>query len=228
VADLRPDAELPDAVIVGAHLDSFHDVVGAFDNLTGVATVLEIARLLAPHRPSFCRTLRLVFYTGEETGFVGSRAYVRAHASELTSTGFVLNLDSLCAATARGTAVMLSPGMRDYVARAFADLACSVEVRDAFCMSSDYMAYMVQGIPAARPADFENAFPIWSHTALDDLAHVETDWVVANARVYAKLLAYLLTDPGPLPAQRLDRDRVRQILDAEGATDSFRSFGFDV
>lgn len=63
-----------EVLIVGAHLDAVPNAPGADDNGTGVAAVLEIARLLkdAPMR----RTLRLIVFNLEETGLVGSRQYV--------------------------------------------------------------------------------------------------------------------------------------------------------
>ena len=36
---------------------------------------------------------------------------------------------------------------------------CRVDVRNYFCMSSDYLPFMLKGIAAARPADWENSFP---------------------------------------------------------------------
>jgi len=71
-------AELPGAshpeeiVLVGAHYDAFY--AGADDNSTGVAAVLELARVLSQHR--FDRTLRFVAFDQEELGGIGSDAYV--------------------------------------------------------------------------------------------------------------------------------------------------------
>jgi hypothetical protein len=226
VADLGPDASTAETILLGAHLDSFGGVPGVFDNLTGVVTAWTIARALAPGRQGFRRRLRLIAYTGEETGWLGSKAYVSEHADELGSLRFVINFDSLFPATARGMAVMWSPEMRDYCARAFTASGSPVEVRNLFCMSSDYLPFMLAGIPAARPADFENSFPIWSHTAGDDRSHVDPQWVRVNAEVYAALLHRLLTDPEALPAQRLTPAAVRQRLEQEDVLDALAALGF--
>ena len=65
-------------VVVGAHYDSYDLTPGADDNATGVAGVLELARLLSGRRPQ--RTLRLVLFGTEEPPFfntddMGSRVY---------------------------------------------------------------------------------------------------------------------------------------------------------
>jgi Zn-dependent M28 family amino/carboxypeptidase len=65
-------------VLVGAHYDSVPVSQGANDNASGVAAVLEIARLLRTE--PFSRTVRFVAFVNEEppffqTGEMGSRVY---------------------------------------------------------------------------------------------------------------------------------------------------------
>ena len=61
-------------VEVGAHYDTVRNCPGADDNGSGVAGLLEIARVLVHHRPE--RTVRWCFFAAEEVGLVGSRAHV--------------------------------------------------------------------------------------------------------------------------------------------------------
>ncbi|MGE4631904.1 MAG: M20/M25/M40 family metallo-hydrolase, partial [Planctomycetota bacterium] len=61
-------------VEVGAHYDTVRNCPGADDNGSGVAGLLEIARVLVHHRPE--RTVRMCFFAAEEVGLVGSRAHV--------------------------------------------------------------------------------------------------------------------------------------------------------
>ena len=67
-----------EVVLLTAHLDdtAWNSTIapGANDNGVGSATVLEAARLLRQFR--FERTIKLILFTGEESGLVGSRAYV--------------------------------------------------------------------------------------------------------------------------------------------------------
>ena len=62
------------ALEVGAHWDSVERSPGADDNASGVAGLLEVARVFAGERPA--RTVRFCFFGGEETGLAGSRAHV--------------------------------------------------------------------------------------------------------------------------------------------------------
>lgn len=90
-----PGRDLPnEVVIVGAHLDSWHPGTGAQDNGTGVATVLEVARAVqALGRPPR-RTMRFILFGGEEEGLVGSNAYSKKHAADMSSIDAVLISDT--------------------------------------------------------------------------------------------------------------------------------------
>lgn len=82
-----------EVVIVCAHLDSWHLAEGAIDNGNGATAVLETARALAGvnWRPE--RTVRFIWFMGEEHGLHGSKAYVRDHDDELDDIVAVINLD---------------------------------------------------------------------------------------------------------------------------------------
>jgi leucyl aminopeptidase len=90
-----PGESFPDEIVlITGHLDSINmsDVMhapGANDNGTGDATLFEAARLLRQYR--FRRTIKIVWFTGEEDGLLGSEAYVDDHPT----AGFlgVVNLD---------------------------------------------------------------------------------------------------------------------------------------
>lgn len=59
----------PKKIIVGAHYDSCDDTPGADDNASGVAGLLELARLIGKDQPD--TELELVAYTLEEPSFFG-------------------------------------------------------------------------------------------------------------------------------------------------------------
>ncbi len=78
--EVKGGSRASEIVIVGAHYDSVAGAPGANDNGSGVAAVLELARLLHGSQPG--RTLRFVAFANEEPPFfkseaMGSRAYAR-------------------------------------------------------------------------------------------------------------------------------------------------------
>ena len=78
--EIRGGDRASEIVVVGAHYDSVLGAPGANDNGSGVAAVLELARLLKDAKPA--RTLRCVLFVNEEPPFdrtdvMGSRVYAR-------------------------------------------------------------------------------------------------------------------------------------------------------
>lgn len=63
------------SILVAAHYDTVYISPGADDNASGVAVVLEVARLLGS-RPT-PRTLQIAFFDKEEAGLLGSKAFVK-------------------------------------------------------------------------------------------------------------------------------------------------------
>ncbi|MBD2729100.1 M28 family peptidase [Nostoc sp. FACHB-892] len=78
------------AILVGAHYDTVALSPGADDNASGVAVMLEIARLLGS-RPT-PRTLQLAFFDQEEAGLLGSQAFV-SKTARLQNLGGAIIMD---------------------------------------------------------------------------------------------------------------------------------------
>ena len=70
----------PDEVIgVAAHVDSFPGCSGANDNASGCARLIEFARWFRSHPPQ--RTIRFVWFTGEEAHVADCHAYLKTPGS---------------------------------------------------------------------------------------------------------------------------------------------------
>jgi Zn-dependent M28 family amino/carboxypeptidase len=92
-------AELPgvnddNVVMAGAHLDSVQFGPGINDNGSGSAALLEVAQNIGKLRPQ--NTLRFAWWGAEESGLIGSTAYVEelaATPAELDRIALYLNFD---------------------------------------------------------------------------------------------------------------------------------------
>lgn len=62
--------------IIGAHMDGLGYAEGANDDASGVALVLELARIFCAPEVQTERSIRFVLWNNEETGLNGARAYV--------------------------------------------------------------------------------------------------------------------------------------------------------
>lgn len=76
---------------LSAHYDSVPQGPGAYDNMSGAAIIMELARYFAENPPR--RTLEFIWFGAEEAGLCGSQAYVKAHESELPRHRFNMNVD---------------------------------------------------------------------------------------------------------------------------------------
>jgi hypothetical protein len=75
-----------DTLVVGAHYDAFGGLPGADDNASGVAGLLEVARLLGQQPPQV--RVELVAYSTEEPPFFGGPEMGSAvHARRMTESG---------------------------------------------------------------------------------------------------------------------------------------------
>ncbi|HLL53532.1 MAG TPA: M28 family peptidase [Myxococcaceae bacterium] len=105
IADLPGTSRPDEVVLVGAHFDAFY--AGADDNSSGVAALLELARVLSRHR--FERTIRFVGFDLEELGLIGSARYVQATRGERLSA--VVIFDCIGYYDARPGSQLSLPGL---------------------------------------------------------------------------------------------------------------------
>ena len=81
VVGVHPGVICPNEIyIVGAHYDTVAGSPGAWDNASGVAAVLEAARVLSQY--AFEGTIIFIAFDREEQGLIGSSAYASAHAQD--------------------------------------------------------------------------------------------------------------------------------------------------
>jgi len=110
VATLPGSGRLQGSYVVCAHYDaiagnSFPDTAyfwwcdnpapGADDNATGVATVLEMVRVLTESGASFPFDIRFILFSGEELGLLGSQAYADSVAAAGDTIYAALNVDMI-------------------------------------------------------------------------------------------------------------------------------------
>ena len=68
---------------------------GADDNASGVAGVLELARMFSAQHPRPRRTLVFIAFSGEEEGLLGSNYYVNHPIVPLANTVAMINMDMI-------------------------------------------------------------------------------------------------------------------------------------
>jgi hypothetical protein len=145
LATLR-GTENPELVyIVSSHFDSHASGPGADDNTSGTAALLEAARVMARHpQPT---TIIFASFTGEESGLLGSREWVRQAVANNVRLVGALNNDMLGWANDHrldNTIRYSNPGIRD-IQHSAAFLFTDMITYDAvYYRSTDAAAYYEQ------------------------------------------------------------------------------------
>lgn len=97
IAPASPEAE---TLVIGAHYDSAFSAPGANDNASGVAAVLELARILSDLQDRGPFRIRLVLFVNEEPPFshtelMGSLVYARALKRSRETVFGMISLETL-------------------------------------------------------------------------------------------------------------------------------------
>jgi Tol biopolymer transport system component len=151
------------AVVVGAHYDhlgmggmyslapeSREPHLGADDNASGTATVLEVARVLAARRDRLNHDVIIAFFTGEESGLLGSAHYTRARAEALKQAVAMINLDMVGRLRENRLDVLGSDSATEWdaiVRAACSDLRLLCNPTGGGQGPSDQASFYVAGIP---------------------------------------------------------------------------------
>ena len=94
IGEIKGSEKPEEFVILGAHLDSWELGTGALDNGCNASLVIDALRAIKASGLKPRRSIRFILFSGEEEGLLGSRAYSRAHRSELDNAAGVIVYDS--------------------------------------------------------------------------------------------------------------------------------------
>ena len=205
IAEIRGSDKPDEVVIVGAHLDSWDLATGATDNATGSAVVMEAARAIHALGITPRRTLRFMLFVGEEQGSVGSRDYIKAHASELDKIQGVVIHD-----TGTGAVKTFSLEQRYDLREAMDRIAAPLreigleELTMRRTEGSDHVPFRNEGVPAffalQAPADYRRTH----HSQADTFDKVRKDDLMQGAKTVAALAWNLSEYPEKLPRKKME------------------------
>lgn len=100
--EFAPDERqnIDEIIIIGAHYDTAHGFPGADDNASGVAALIELAKLLSENREKLKHTVQLAFYTLEEpphfrTNKMGSFVHASSLKEKQQKVKLMISLDMI-------------------------------------------------------------------------------------------------------------------------------------
>lgn len=151
-----PGTEKPEEIVIlGGHFDSWNGPgsQGASDNGTGAMAAMEAARILMKSGIKPKRTIRIILWTGEEQGLLGSSAYVERHKDELPNVVAMLNEDTgqnwQAAIAGLPEMMPILKAAAEPLAGAFPGMPFEARQVDRLSRSgSDHVPFVNRGVPA--------------------------------------------------------------------------------
>ena len=198
VAELPGTDKADEIVIVGGHLDSWDLGTGATDNGTGSVAAMETLRAIAALKVKPRRTLRVILFSGEEEGLLGSDAYVEHHADLMPQIQAVF-IDDMGTGRITGWPDMGKEAHRAFLAKAMApvnNLGCSNIATFTAPGDTDHWAFHQAGVPAF-PAiqEFADYLTATHHSQVDTFDHVVPEDLTQGCQVLAAMAWETLNCP---------------------------------
>lgn len=146
IAEIRGSRLAEEVVVVSAHHDTVINSSGVDDNGSGVACVLELARLFSSVRPA--RTIRFISFGAEEQLSEGARQYVLT-CPDIARVQFVLNIDAVGAIMGKTAVYYSGPlGLRRLLDQVSRNAGQPIHMKRELSPFSDHFPFNVRGIPA--------------------------------------------------------------------------------
>lgn len=211
VAEIPGTDKAREVVLLGGHLDSWHAATGATDNAIGSAVMLEAIRILQAVGAKPRRTIRVVLWSGEEQGLLGSQAYVAEHYGsfenpkpEFEHFNGYFNVD-MGTGKARSLTVFGPPetaAILDAVTVPFRanGLLGATTTRSRARGGSDHTSFNEAGLPGISvgqdPIEYQSH--TW-HTNLDTYERIIESDAIQSAEAVAAAVYHLATRDEKLP-----------------------------
>jgi Peptidase family M28 len=186
-------------VVVGAHYDTQLESPGASDNGTGLAALLELARLF--RRRSSTRSIAFVAFAGEELAAWGAYAYVLRHLRDERRMIAMVNLDALGAPLDATRTIVADAAIAAEAADSARQVGWDAEVtlEAGEFPYADHIPFVDAGVPACWIWRYPPNHPYY-HTAGDVLRHVDLGRLTHDTAAAAAAIARFVDrdfDPGP-------------------------------
>lgn len=239
-AELKGREEPENFILFSGHIDSWH--YGVMDNGTANATMLEVATVLARHRKSLRRSLRLAFWSGHSHGrYAGSTVYCDKHWEELHDHCMLhVNIDSV---GAKGATILTEnncmPETKPLAAEVIKERTGQRYNGSRFGRAGDqsfwgtgtpslFMGLSEQEIVENDPASTAFAklfgggktggFGWWWHTTEDTLDKIDPDNLVRDSQIYLQTVYRACHDTiVPIDFRQTVTELKEQVRDYEAA-----------
>ena len=197
-----PGSQSPEEVVVmGGHIDSWDVGAGAQDDGSGCITALEAAHLIHKLGLHPRRTLRVVFWTNEENGGAGGKAYREWVGDKIRSHVAAIEMDG-GAEKPVGFGVSAGPNTAQTIAT-LRDAGKLLERIGAGSIQpggggADIAPLMREGVPGLALRTAGGRYFDWHHSRADTVDKVKPEDLRQSIAAMA-VMAYMLADMPDAP-----------------------------
>jgi hypothetical protein len=225
VGEIRGRERPDEAVILGAHLDSWELGTGALDNGCNAAMVIEAARAIRATGLVPRRSIRFALFSGEEQGMVGSWQYVAAHRAEMDKIRGVIIFDS-GVGRVKGYSLSGRRDIRDGLVEILRPLSSWDVNRHTMDgdIGTDNWDFLLDGVPTMVANQEEANYLPNYHAASDTFDKVDMRELKINA-VIAAVTAWGVADRAEPLGRRLSRAEIERQLVESGLEEKMKQQG---
>lgn len=179
-------------VVLCAHYDSISPLVnfapGANDDASGVASILEAARVLEPLNLN--RSIIFAAFSAEELGLIGSSIWVAEHREIIKNTVAAMAIDMVGAGGYQIITTSKGMDLAKFIVKEVSRIGFNVSIRLASYMRTDSESFARAGVKAFHLHEVKE-YP-YIHTPYDIIEMIDLDNVV-NATKIVVAAAYKLS-----------------------------------
>lgn len=192
------------------HYDTVSRSPGASDNGGGSVTLLKVAEYFSKNKPE--RDLKIIWFSGEELGLLGSFNYVKKHEKEvIDKISLVVNIDVAGDDLGRNQfSILGTKKLLGYVDGITREIGYQFKTSlDLY--SSDCMPFSVYEIPSINIARFGGKTSFYIHTPQDDIKHISEEGLKVTVEATVNVLDRILNSKIYPVSKEIDYDLREKI-----------------
>ncbi len=194
IAVKKASVENPDILIVSAHYDTVSGTVGANDDGSGMALLLELAKSVSDMDTD--TEIRFIAFSGEEEGILGSDYYVKQLSKEEKARIMgAIELDMLGHYKSEYFQIDTTDGKDTLVGNLINEKAKEVTgefLKENIEPASDHMAFVRGGIPEILLS--QNNLGVENHKVSDNMSIIDFDKIMPNSVILYKTLEDIMSE----------------------------------